>query len=94
MGEERIVLEHHADVAPLGRQLGDAMLAEVDLARIGELEASDGPEGRGLPAPGGTEQRHQLAVADIEVQVVDGDDGAKRFVRPLTAMTDIDAEIS
>jgi uncharacterized protein YndB with AHSA1/START domain len=39
MGKQRVVLEHHADVAPGGRQRGDLQAVDPHRAGIGRLEA-------------------------------------------------------
>src|SRR4029450_2129266 len=50
----------------------DAAVAEPDLAAVGCVEAGDQPQEPRLAAPGGPEQREQLAVADLEARAVDG----------------------
>src|SRR5215813_8385099 len=69
---QRIVLEDHADVACVRRQVVDAALAEPDLAAVGPVEAGDESQQRRLAAPRGPEQREQLAVADVERGAIDG----------------------
>ena len=49
---ERVVLEHHADVALVRRQRVDAAVAEADLARVRRVEAGDQPQQRRLAAAG------------------------------------------
>src|SRR3712207_2676325 len=57
VGQEPEVLEDHADLpAPdlpelLGRHLGDQLAVEVDLPLGRLVQAVDGPQDRGLPAP-------------------------------------------
>ena len=71
VGVEGIVLEHHGDVA-LARWLvvhdlaGDAQLALADV-----LEPGDHAERRRLPAAGGADEDHELAVGDVEREVAD-----------------------
>src|SRR5205085_10408749 len=69
---ERVILEHHADVARVRRQPLDATLAEADLARIDGGEARDQPQQCGLAAARRAEQREQLTVGDLERDAVDG----------------------
>src|SRR5205823_4543217 len=53
------------------------------------LQPGDAAQRRGLAAPGGPEQRHHLAGADLEVDTGDGRDhllvGGKVFCEPLDA---------
>jgi len=75
--EERVVLEHHADVPPLGGQHGDVGAVEGDGATGRELEPGDAAQGRGLAAAGGAEQRDELALGDVEVDALHRGDGAE-----------------
>ena len=74
---QRIGLEHHADVALVGRQVDPAVgvehrgRPECDLAGAGCLEAGEAAQGGGLAAPAGTEEDEELALLDLEIQVVD-----------------------
>ena len=70
--EDRVVLEHEADVALPGRQVADRVAVEVHLAARRRLEAGDHVHGRRLAAAGGPEQRDERAVAAIEIEVLDG----------------------
>src|SRR5262249_5821814 len=67
-----VVLEHHADVARVRPEPLDAAVAEPDLAAVGYVKPGDQPQERRLAAPGGSEQREQLAVGDLEAPAVDG----------------------
>ena len=69
---ERVVLEHHGDVA-LGRlDLVDDAPADIDLAAGDGLEPRHHPQQRRLAAAGGADQHAELAVADLEVDALDG----------------------
>ena len=68
---ERVVLEHHRDVAVLGRHVGDVAVADEDLAVVDLLEPREHPQGRGLAAPGRADEDHELAVVDLEVDAGD-----------------------
>jgi len=48
--EQRVVLEHHADVALVGRHGGDVVVVEEDAARVGFIEAGDATQQRRLAA--------------------------------------------
>ena len=65
VGEQRAVLEHHADAAPVGLDPGavpgDHPAADRHGAGVGHLEPGDDPEQRGLARAARAEQRHHLA---------------------------------
>src|SRR5690606_27718878 len=64
---ERIILEHHGDLAILGVEVGDVLATDQDLARGRVLEPRNHPQRSGLAAAGGAEEADELAVADLEV---------------------------
>ena len=67
VGKQRIGLEHHADIAPLDRHRRHVLAVEQHLAAgIGQFEAGDDAQHRGLAAAGGAEQHQRLAAGDIE----------------------------
>src|SRR6266566_4431828 len=69
---ECVILEYHRDVA-IGRfDLVDDAPADVDLAAADGLEARDHPQQGGLAATGRADQHTELAVADLEVDALDG----------------------
>ena len=69
---ERVVLEHHRDVA-IGRlYLVDDAAADVDLAAGDGFQPRDHAQQRGLAAAGGADQHAELAIADLEVDALDG----------------------
>ena len=74
---QRVALEDHRDVAMARREVGDVAPADRDLARGHLLEAGDRAEQRRLAAAGRPDERDELAVADLERDVVDGDDVAR-----------------
>ena len=69
--EQRVVLEDGVDVAPVGRQPGHVLPVELDEARGGLLEAADHAQRCRLAAAGRPQQGEELAVAHLEVDVVD-----------------------
>ena len=71
VAEQRIGLEHEADIALLHRLGRGVLVAEEDAARGGGLEPGDEPQQRGLARARGPEQRDQLARADVERHVVE-----------------------
>ena len=70
VGEEGVVLEHHADAAPAGRQVVDGAAAHEDLARGGRLEAGQHHEAGGLARTGRTQEGEKLSLADVQVDAV------------------------
>ena len=69
---ERVVLEHHRDVAILRRQVVDDPVADRDRAVGDLLEPGDHAQGRRLAAPGRPDEHEELAVLDLEGQVLHG----------------------
>ena len=84
--EERVVLEHRVDVAPVRRDARDRLSGEQDLALGRLLEAGDHPQRRGLAAAGWSEEAVELAARDAQVHAVDGGDGPE----PLRDVDDLD----
>jgi hypothetical protein len=68
---ERVVLEHHRDVALLRRELVHDVVADAQLAARDVLQAGDHPQRRRLAAAGRADEDDELAVGDLEVQVDD-----------------------
>jgi hypothetical protein len=77
--EQRVRLEHCVDVAPVGRGTDGVDATDQDLALVRLFEAGDQPEGGGLAAPRGTEQREELTPPDFEVDGVHGRQRAEPF---------------
>ncbi len=69
---QRVVLEYHRDVAVLRRDVVHAALADEDVAPRRVLEARHHAQRGGFAAARWTDEHHELAVEDLEVQVVDG----------------------
>ena len=67
---EGVVLEHHGDVAVLGRDLVDHPPADRDLALGDLLEPGHHPQQRGLAAARGADQDDELAVRDVDLDAV------------------------
>jgi len=66
VGEERVVLEHEPDTAPVRGSRTEIRVAEHDAARVGRLEARDDTEQRRLAGAAGPEDGDDLAVRDFE----------------------------
>ena len=65
---QRVVLEHHRDVALLGREVGDVAVADEQPTAVDALEAGEHPQRRRLAAAGRADQDEELAVVDDEVE--------------------------
>ncbi|MNL11833.1 hypothetical protein D3C87_1326850 [compost metagenome] len=74
---ERIILEHHGDVAVLGVEVRYLLAADQDLAGGRRFEPRHHPERGGLAAARGAEQADELTIANIEIDVRDGLEVAK-----------------
>jgi hypothetical protein len=72
VGIQRVVLENHRDVAILRRDVVDDAAIDLHLAPADRLEPRDHPEGGGLAAAGRPDEDHELAVTDLEIEVVYG----------------------
>ncbi len=71
---ERIILEHHGDVAILGVEFVDDPAVDPDLARRDVLEPGDHAQQRALATTRRAHKDDELAVGDFEVDAVhDGD---------------------
>ena len=80
VGEQRIGLKHHADLALVRRQAGDVGAFDADLARARRLEACDHAQRRRLAAAAGAEQRDEFATLDREIEGLHHGVGAVKFL--------------
>ena len=71
MGIKRIVLEHHRDIAVAGRDIVDHTVPDPDLTAGDLLQARDHTKSGSLTAAGRTDKHEELAIANIEIQVID-----------------------
>jgi hypothetical protein len=67
---ERVGLEHHGDVAVLGRYGVDHPVADLDSAAVWLLQPGDHVQQRGLAAARRAQQHGELAVLDREVDAL------------------------
>ncbi len=68
---ERVVLEHHRDVAPARVEVVDDARRRSDLPGADLLEAGDHPQRGRLAAARGPDEHHELARLDLEGEVAD-----------------------
>ena len=69
---ERVVLEHHGDIAVFRIEIVDQAVADEDVA-VGDLDQPGHEiERRRFAAAGRPDQRHELAVLDRQRHMVDG----------------------
>ena len=77
---ERVVLEHHGDVALFRRQIVDHPVADADFARGDVLKAGDHPQQRRFAAARWADQHDELAIADRNIDAVDDGCRAKSLM--------------
>src|SRR5205085_4788781 len=80
---ERVVLEHHGDVAVHGREFIDHIAVDRDRAGGDRLKPGDHPQCRRLAAAGRSHEHHELLVADLQIDVFDGVHAVVELVDPL-----------
>jgi len=80
VGIEGIGLEHHGDVAPLGRKPGDVPAAYLDTPRVRLLQPGDKPQQGGLAAAGGAKEDAVLTLGYREIDTPDHGVNVEGFV--------------
>jgi hypothetical protein len=80
MREQRVVLEHHADVAPMRRQRRDILPVELHRAAIDAQQAGHDAQQGGLAAAGRPQQGNELALADAEIDAAQHGRRAERLL--------------
>ena len=70
MGEEGVALEDGVDLPAVGRQIVDLLTVKQHLARRRRQKSADDPQGRGLAAARGPQQRQKFMVVDVEIDAV------------------------
>src|SRR5262249_49895658 len=82
MREQRVVLEHHSDVAPGRRRERHVLAAEQDAALLRQLEARDNLEKRRLAGTARPEDGQEFARLDLKIDAVERDDRSERLANP------------
>ncbi len=67
---ESIGLEHHGDVAVLGRHFVDNPVSNFDLPRGDLLQPGQHAQGSRLPAARGPDENQEFFVINLQVQIV------------------------
>src|SRR5690606_35666388 len=78
VGVERVVLEHHRDVAVLRRNVGDIAVTDANRTVVDLFEACEHTKRSRLTATRGAHENQELAVGDVEVELVNRGTGAAR----------------
>ena len=68
---ERIRLEDHSQSASRGRLARDVAFVDLDRAAAGFLQPGYQPQQGGLSAAGRTDEDHELAVFDLQIDTFD-----------------------
>ena len=92
VGIQGVVLEHHRDVAVLGRDVVDELVVDEKLALGDVLEAGDHPQRRGLAAARRADEDHELLVInDKEFVIFVGPSGCGKSttLRMIAGLEDI-----
>ncbi len=71
MRVKRVVLEHHRNVAVLGRHVIDLGVANEKVAAGWGFKTGDHPQQGRFPAPRRADEHHQFAIPDIKINALD-----------------------
>ena len=83
---ERVALEDHGDVAVARREVGDVAASDRDLAARHVLETGDRAQEGRLAAAGRADERDELAVRDLQGDVVEREDVAREGLRDVAKL--------
>lgn len=74
MGEQCVVLEHHANATFLRSQgkpcTGDDFAGQVDFAFVHRLEPGNRPQGGGLATARGAQQAADITCVEVQIEVL------------------------
>jgi hypothetical protein len=71
MRVERVVLEHHGDVAMRGLHAVDALVTNIEIAGCDRLQPCNDPEQGRLAAAGRADEDDEFVVRDLQVEIGD-----------------------
>ena len=80
MRVERVVLEHHGDVAIHGSKFIDDLAVNRNVAGADGLEPGNHAQRRGLAAARRAHEHQELLVADLQIDIFDGVHGVVELV--------------
>ena len=83
--EQGVGLEHDAEIALRRRRARHVAAGDLDPALVLRVEAGDGAQERGLAAAGRPEEAHELAAPDLEIDRLQGREGAEALRQALDA---------
>ena len=69
--EQGVLLENGVDLPLIGRDVINPHTIEQDISRRRRRETSDDTQRGGLAAPAGSEQREELLVIDVQIDVIE-----------------------
>ena len=72
---KRVVLKHHGDVAPCGRDFVHPCLSDHQIAAVDGLKPGQHAQKRRFSAARGTDQNDELLIRDLQIEVGDDRDG-------------------
>jgi hypothetical protein len=70
--KESVVLKHHADIAPVGRDAGDILAVDAHRAAIGLDETGQNHQDGGFARAGWPQQRNKFVFPDFQTDIPDG----------------------
>ena len=73
VGEQRVPLKHHSEIALPCRHGGDVTTADQNAAAIQLGQTRDAPQGRRLAATARAEERKEFAIANLKIIDVEDD---------------------
>jgi hypothetical protein len=79
VGIEGVALEDHGDIAVAWRQSADLLIVDIDLALGHVVETGEHVQRGALAAPRRPNQRHELPIRNLQVQIPDRLDFAVPF---------------
>ena len=80
--EQRIGLEHHVERTLVRQQIVQRLAVEHDAAAAGLFEPAQAAQQRGFAAARAAEQREDLTLADIQIDVVERDEPIELLAQP------------
>src|SRR5689334_14157352 len=83
--KERVLLEHHANIAPIGGYAGNIIVAYEHPPGIGPRKPRDGTKARRLARAARAEEGDELTLLDLEIDAVERTEVAEALADRLEA---------